>query len=68
MTRAELHKTEVEIDQIASEMDWRDPNMEHCWFEWADERLASLIDVLEVSRKKALIRERGLLVIQGGAQ
>lgn len=67
MTRTELNTIEAEVDRINSEMDWRCPNKEWQWYEWADTRLGFLIEVLEESHKLTRIRELGLRLINGGA-
>jgi hypothetical protein len=67
MSKAELHEISTEVDQINSEMDWRCPNLEWRWFEWADSRLGYLIEILEKSEKKTRASEIGLRVIRGGA-
>lgn len=67
LTNADLDDIETEIDQINSEMDWRCPDREWRWFEWADARLHYLLEVLEGSYKLARIRESGLRVVRGGA-
>lgn len=58
---AELNVLEREIETIQSEMDWRDPNLEAGWFDWANARIMEIISILEKSLYWA--RRRKLQVI-----
>lgn len=49
LNKLELDNYEFEVDQLKSEYEWRDPNLEWRWFEWANGRLAEIVTILEKS-------------------
>jgi hypothetical protein len=48
---------------ISEEIDWRDPNLEWRWFDWADARLGCLLEVLEGSYRLKRRDEVGLRLV-----
>ena len=65
LTTAKLSAIEAEIDQIDSEIDWRDPNLEASWFDWAESRLHHLIATIEQSERN--LGKPRLTIVHGGA-
>jgi len=63
MTKLELHEISQEVDRIDAEMDWRCPNLEWRWFDWADARLTYLLEVLERGHRVTRRREVGLRLV-----
>lgn len=55
MTKAQLQKIDDEVTQIDNEIEWRDPNTESDWFNWAQTRLDSLERELKDARHLKLV-------------
>lgn len=65
LTNSELMLIEREIDEIAAEMEWLDPNIlgEETRIDRHKIRLAELIEIIEKSLVKARIHELGLRIV-----